>query len=170
MDEHVPVATIRTATLDDLPAIVAIYNEAVADRFATADLEPATVQDRVGWLAAHDERTHPVYVAEEEGAIAGWCSLSAYRGGRAAVRRTAEISYYVARAARRRGIGLALVGHAVREAPALGLHVLFAIILERNAASIRLMERCGFARWGRLPDVAEIDGELVAHVYYGRVV
>jgi phosphinothricin acetyltransferase len=161
---------IRTARREDLPAIVAIYNEAVDDRFATADLEPVTVGSREAWLAAHDPRAYPIYVAERDGAVAGWCSLTSYRGGRAAVRRTAEISYYVARAARRRGIGLALVEHAVREAPALGLHVLFAIILERNAASIRLMERCGFARWGRLPDVAEIDGELVGHAYYGRAV
>jgi phosphinothricin acetyltransferase len=111
-----------------------------------------------------------VYVAEPGGAVAGWCSLTAYRGGRAAVRRTAEISYYVARAARAQGVGRALVQHALGQAPALGIHVLFGIILERNAASVRLMERCGFACWGRLPDVAEIEGELVAHVYYGRSV
>jgi RimJ/RimL family protein N-acetyltransferase len=30
------------------------------------------------------------------------------------------------------------------------------------------MTRCGFELWGRLPDVALIDGELVSHVYYGR--
>jgi RimJ/RimL family protein N-acetyltransferase len=46
--------------------------------------------------------------------------------------------------------------------------VLFCIILERNAASVGLMRKCGFELWGRLPDVASIDGELVSHVYYGR--
>jgi phosphinothricin acetyltransferase len=161
---------IRTARRDDLPAIVAIYNEAVDDRFATADLEPVTVQARAAWLASHDEGSHPVFVAEPDGEVAGWCSLTAYRGGRAAVRRTAEISYYIARAARRRGIGRALLEHAIHESPRLGIHVLFAIILEPNTPSIRLVERCGFSRWGRLPNVAEIDGQLVAHVYYGREV
>ena len=100
----------------------------------------------------------------------GWCSLTAYRGGRAAVRRTAEISYYVARSARGRGVGRALVERALGDAPSLGLRVLFAIILEPNTASVRLMERCGFACWGRLPEVAEIEGRLVDHVYYGRAV
>ena len=161
---------IRNARREDLPAIVAIYNEAVADRFATADLEAVTVQARAAWLASHDEQSYPVFVAELDGVVAGWCSLSAYRGGRAAVRRTAEISYYIARAARRRGIGRALLEHAIRESPLLGVHVLFAIILEPNSPSIALVERCGFSRWGRLPDVAEIDGQLVAHVYYGRAV
>jgi phosphinothricin acetyltransferase len=161
---------IRNARREDLPAIVAIYNEAVADRFATADLEAVTVQARAAWLASHDEQSYPVFVAELDGVVAGWCSLSAYRGGRAAVRRTAEISYYIARAARRRGIGRALLEHAIRESPLLGVHVLFAIILEPNSPSIALVERCGFSPWGRLPDVAEIDGQLVAHVYYGRAV
>jgi phosphinothricin acetyltransferase len=161
---------IRIASREDLPAIVAIYNEAVADRFATADLEAVTVQARAAWLASHDEHSHPVFIAELDGAVAGWCSLTAYRGGRSAVRRTAEISYYIARAARRRGIGRGLLEHAIRESPRLGIHVLFAIILEPNTSSIRLVERCGFSRWGRLPDVAEIDGQLVSHVYYGRQV
>src|SRR4051812_19025332 len=159
---------IRIAGRSDLPAIVGIYNEAVADRFATADLDPITEEGRAGWFESHDARSYPIYVAGAGGHFVGWASLTAYRGGRAAVRRTAEISYYVARAARRQGIGRALVEHALLEAPGLGLHVLFGIILERNAGSIRLMERCGFALWGRLRDVAEIDGTLVAHVYYGR--
>jgi phosphinothricin acetyltransferase len=161
---------VRLAGRADLPAIVAIYNEAVADRFATADLEPVTTEARAAWFDGHDPASHPIYVSELDGGVVGWCSLSAYRGGRSAVRRTAEISYYVAREARRRGVGRALVERAVADAAGLGLRVLFAIILEPNAASVRLMERCGFARWGRLPEVADIDGRLVDHVYYGRAV
>src|SRR5512140_2620131 len=45
---------VRLADRADLPAIVAIYNEAVADRFATADLDPITTDARAGWFAAHD--------------------------------------------------------------------------------------------------------------------
>ena len=60
--------------------------------------------------------------------------------------------------------------HAIFEAPGLGKRVLFAILLEKNRASTRLMEKCGFELWGRLPDVALIEGELVSHLYYGRKV
>ena len=102
--------------------------------------------------------------------MVGWCSLSAYRPGRAAFGRTAEISYYVGGAVRRRGVGTALVRHAVEQAPRVGKHVLFGILLERNAPSIRLLTKFGFELWGRLPDAALIDGELVSHVYYGRSV
>ena len=159
---------IRVATLGDLPQIVAIYNEAVEQRFATADLEPVTIEQRTAWFGEHDPDGLPIYVAEQAGRILGWCSLSAYRPGRAALRRTAEISYYVRADARGRGIGTALVEHAIDDAPRVGKQVLFGILLERNTASINLMKKCGFVLWGRLPDVASIDGQLVSHVYYGR--
>ena len=160
--------TIRAATIDDLSSIVAIYNEAVEQRFATADLEPVTIQQRSAWFHEHDPGTSPIYIAEHEGTLAGWCSLSEYRPGRGALRRTAEISYYVSAAVRGRGVGTALVQHAIDQAPRLGKHVLFGILLEKNAASVGLLKKCGFELWGRLPDAALIDGELVSHVYYGR--
>ena len=47
--------TIRPATIADLPAIVDIYNDAVADRFATADTSPVTVEQRRPWFDAHDD-------------------------------------------------------------------------------------------------------------------
>lgn len=165
---RLPNVMIRTATIDDLSSIVAIYNEAVEQRFATADLEPVTVEQRSAWFHEHDPASLPVYVAERERIPVGWCSLSAYRPGRAALRRTAEISYYVSTAARGRGVGTALVQHAIDQAPRLGKHVLFGILLEKNTVSVGLLKKCGFELWGRLPDAALIDGELVSHVYYGR--
>ena len=41
---------IRRATLADLSAIVDIYNQAVADRFATADTTPVTVEQRTAMV------------------------------------------------------------------------------------------------------------------------
>lgn len=161
---------IRLASTHDLHAIVQIYNEAVDDRFATADLRHVSVDERRAWFDGHEPAAFPIHVFEEDRSVLGWCSFSSYRSGREAVLGTAEISYYVGRSARGRGIGSMLVQHAVREAPRLGKRVLFGILLERNHASIRLMEKCGFERWGRLPDVAMIDGALVSHVYYGRKV
>ncbi len=161
-------ATIRTAEARDLPALVEIYNQAVALRFATADTRPVTVEDRASWLAGHDPGVHPVFVAEIAGAVAGWCSLSPYRPGRGALRHTAEISYYVHERYRRIGVATLLVEHAIREGPRLGLKTYFAILLDENAASVRLLEKLGFERWGHLPGVADFDGKEVGHLYYGR--
>ena len=166
MTEAFGNAEIRVASFDDLPGIVAIYNDAVAQRFATADLSPVTIESRRAWFDDHDPIDFPIWVFVQGGRVRGWCSLSAYRSRRGALLGTAEISYYVGRDAQGRGVGTALVRHAVAEAARNGKRVLFGILLERNVASIRLMTRCGFELWGRLPDVALIDGELVSHVSY----
>ncbi len=126
------------------------------------------VEDRLTWFAEHRPKEHPIFVADVDGQIAGWCSLSAYRSGRAALRFTAEISYYIALAFHRQGIGAALVEHALAACPALQIRHVFAIVLEGNQASTRLLEKMGFEQWGYLPSVADFDGKEVGHLYYGR--
>ena len=158
---------IRTADTKDLPAIVDIYNQAVGLKHATCDLSPISVESKASWLAEHDPAARPVYVAEVDGVVAGWRSLSEYRPGRKALRFTAEISYYVHGSYRRRGIASRLIEHAIRECPRLGVKTLFAILLDTNVASVRLLEKFNFEKWGHLPRVADFNGEEAGHFYYG---
>jgi L-amino acid N-acyltransferase YncA len=159
---------IRLAQVDDLPAIVDIYNQSIPSKQSTGDTQPLRVEERMTWFREHRPDEHPIFVAEVDGQLAGWGSLSAYRPGRAALRFTAEISYYVALAYHRQGIGTALVEHALTACPALQIRHLFAIVLEGNAASLKLLEKMRFEQWGYLPRVADFDGKEVGHLYYGR--
>jgi L-amino acid N-acyltransferase YncA len=159
---------IRLAQLDDLPAIVDIYNQSIPSQQATGDRQPLRVEDRITWFREHRPEEHPIFVAELEGQVVGWCSLSPYRPGRAALRFTAEISYYISYARHRQGIGRALVAHALAACPALQIRHLFAIVIEGNQASRKLLEKMGFEQWGYLPRVADFDGKEVGHLYYGR--
>src|SRR5689334_21274019 len=102
---------IRLAQRDDLPAIVEIYNQSIPSQQATGDTQPLRVEDRLAWFEEHRPGRHPIFVAEVEGRVAGWCSLSSYRPGRAALRFTAEISYYIDYAFHHRGIATALIEH-----------------------------------------------------------
>ncbi len=160
---------VRLATLEDAGAIARIYNQAVEARFQTAALEPVTEADRRRWLEDHHPpQTHPVWVAQVGQEVAGWCSLSAYRPGRQALQHSAEISYYVHQDHRRKGIASTLMQHAIDVCPELGLKVLFAVLLDVNTASVALLERHGFEKWGHLPGVALIDGVTCGHLIYGR--
>jgi phosphinothricin acetyltransferase len=158
---------IRLAQIDDLPAIVDIYNQAILSKQSTGDTQPLRVEDRMTWFAEHRPDEHPIFVADVDGQVAGWCSLSAYRPGRAALRFTAEISYYISYAYHRRGIATTLVEHAVATCPALQIRHIFAIVLEGNEASLKLLEKMGFEKWGYLPRVADFDGREVGQLYYG---
>ncbi|HPR55604.1 MAG TPA: N-acetyltransferase family protein [Deltaproteobacteria bacterium] len=163
-----PATGIRVAVPDDLPAIVEIYNQAVSMRTATADLTPISVGDRTSWLEEHHPYTHPVFVAEDGGTVTGWCSISPYRPGRMALRHTAEISYYVHEDFRRRGIGSRLIARAVDRCPSLEIRTLFAILLDINTASVGILEKFGFEKWGHLPGVADFGEVECGHLYYGR--
>ena len=162
--------TIRPASLADLPRLVEIYNQAIAAGNVTGDTVPFTVETRRRWFEEHRPDACPIYVCEGEGgAVTGYLSLSPYRG-RPALARSAELSYYVGYAHHGQGIGSALMAHALRESPSLGKRVLIAVLLEWNEASIRLLEKFGFERWGYLPEVAEFEGRVCGQFYYGRKV
>lgn len=158
---------IRIAKIDDLPFIVAIYNQAVLTKQSTADITPIEVESRRDWFLAHQPDKHPIFIAIIDDRIAGWCSLSAYRPGRMALRYTAEISYYIDNTFQRQGVATALINHAIAVAPQLELKNIFAILLEKNIASLKLLEKLGFQQWGYLPRIADFDGEECGQFYYG---
>ena len=149
--------TIRHATEADLPAVVAIYNASIPGRLATADTVPVTVDDRREWFAAFDPASRPLWVAQAGGEITGWLGLRSFYG-RPAYHRTVEAAVYVAPDMQRRGIAGALLAHALAAAPPLGIATLLAFVFGHNGPSLALFRRAGFADWGTLPRVAELDG------------
>lgn len=161
----------RVAKIEDLPAIVGIYNQSVPTHRSTANTTPVTVEARKKWFDEHEPDRHPIFVADLDGCVIGWCSLSIYRPGRAALRFTAEISYYVDAARQGQGVGQALIRHALEASPALGIKNIIAVLLDRNEPSRKLLEKLGFQQWGYLPRVLDFDGEECGEFYYGiRVV
>jgi L-amino acid N-acyltransferase YncA len=159
--------SIRDAVESDLPAIVAIYNATIAGRMATADTTPVSVESRLPWFREHAATSRPLWVIEVDGTIAGWFSFQSFYG-RPAYHATAEVSVYVSAAHRRRGMGRQLLAEGTRRAPDLGLRTLIGYIFAHNAPSLTLFESFGFARWGLLPRVAELDGIERDLVIVGR--
>ncbi len=158
---------IRPACSEDLPLIVEIYNQSIISKHSTADLSPFLPEERKSWFEQHNKEKYPIFLAEVHGNVAGWCSLSAYRPGRMALRFTAEISYFIDKDFRRQGLATALIEYAMATCPRLEIKNLFAIVLELNEESVRLLERLGFQKWGFLPRVADFDGQECGHFYYG---
>lgn len=163
--------TLSLARREDLPEIVAIYNSTIASRQATADLLPVSVAERETWFAAHQRENRPLYVVRDavSGCLMAWASLSDYYP-RAAYNRTAEVSVYVDAQHRGAGLGKWLLGEIIRRAPALGVHQLIAVVFAHNAPSLALFGGLGFAKWGRLPAVCELDGVLADVVVLGKTV
>jgi phosphinothricin acetyltransferase len=155
--------TIRCALLSDAAAIASIYNEAILTTTATFDTEPKSVDERVEWLRAHGAK-HPVLVALLDGNVVGWASLTRW-SDRPAYDETAETSFYVHSAQRRRGIGRALKQAIIGEAVRLGYHTLIARIAEDSQESIHLNKSFGFVHVGTLREVGRKFGRrLDVHI------
>jgi phosphinothricin acetyltransferase len=150
---------IRPATIDDLPLITDIYNDAIRTTVATFDTEPKSLDEQKSWLEAHGTH-YPVVVAESDGAVIGWASLSRY-SDRCAYSDTAEASVYVAKQHRHKGIGGKLLSELMERGAEANLHVVIARIAGGNEISVHLFETHGFEHVGVLKEVGRKFGKLV---------
>jgi phosphinothricin acetyltransferase len=144
-------AIIRHATSADLGAINDIYNHYVLHSACTYQEEPEPLEDRRQWFERHGDR-HPVIVAEVDGQVVGWGSLSAYHA-RSAYRHTVENSVYVQHRHHRRGIGSRLLQELITRARGLGHRAIIAGIDASQTASVALHAKFGFVEVGRLQQV-----------------
>jgi len=142
---------IRYADRGDVQRIAEIYNHYVLHSAVTFDAEPKSAEDRLVWLAEHDE-SHPVLIGEISGNVVAWGSLSKW-GTRVAYKHSVEVSVYVDKDARGQGIGVAMTRALIDEATRAGHHALINQIVSDNDASLRLSRQLGFERVGVLREV-----------------
>jgi phosphinothricin acetyltransferase len=142
---------IRPATEADLGVINDIYNHYVLSTTSTYQEEPEPPAGRRAWFARHGEK-HPVVVAELDGRVVGWGSLSPFHA-RSAYRRTVEDSVYVRADHHGRGVGTLLLRDLIERARSIGHHTVIAIIDARQAPSVRLHARMSFVEVARLKEV-----------------
>lgn len=143
----------RDAVPADADAIARIYNEGIEDRVATFEVRPRTADDVRTWLGGD----HPVVVVEEDGEVVAWAAASAY-SARACYAGVAEVSVYVSRAARGRGLGRRALDELAARAAEAGFHKLTGKILVENAASRALVRAAGFREVGVHERHARLDG------------
>ena len=145
---HQEAMVLAPLTATDWPAVRAIYEEGIATRQATFE---TAAPDWALWDAAR----LPVgrLVARRGRMVIGWAALSAV-SSRAVYRGVAEVSVYVAAAARRQGVGRLLLSALVEASEAAGIWTLQAGIFPENEASVALHLGCGFRVIGRRERVA----------------
>ena len=144
--------TIRDAAEADLPGIMDIYNDAVANTTAIWNEAVVDLENRKAWFTARRERGFPVLVAVRGRQVLGYASYGDWRAFDG-YRHTVEHSVYVQKDARGTGTGKRLLKALIDRASFNGIHVMIAGIEAENAASIRLHEKLGFRVVGRFSEV-----------------
>ena len=142
---------IRQARETDLAELNEIYNETVRNSVFAFDVHQKTAEERRTWFAAHVP-PYAVFVAEVNGTVAGWASISPWapHGAYAA---TGEHSLFVGARHRGAGVGKALLAVVIEEAERTGFHVLIGRITAGNAVSHALHRAFGFEVIGTIREV-----------------
>jgi L-amino acid N-acyltransferase YncA len=141
---------LRPTGEGDLPAITAIYAEAVRNGIASYELEPPSEAEMTRrWRELVSNGYPHLVAANEGGAVLGYAYAGPYRP-RPAYRFSVEDSIYVSPAARGRGIGRALLAELVAICEAKGFRQMIAVIGggTEHPASVGLHVALGFRRIG----------------------
>ncbi|RIK41577.1 MAG: GNAT family N-acetyltransferase [Chloroflexi bacterium] len=156
----------RPATEDDAAAIADIYNQGILGRMATFETMLRTPDDIRATLAAAAGR-YPFLVAEVDGEVVGWASVSNYRT-RPCYAGVGEFSIYIDSRARGQGIGKVLLPALVAAAQEAGFWKLLSRVFPHNTASRALCAACGFREVGTYEKHAQLDGEWLDVVIVER--
>lgn len=176
---------VQRASQDDLPTILAIYNQSIAAKQATANLTPVTCAERQGWFDEHlNSVTRPIYIVrpveEAENVCGGgkgqtvspivaWGSFSDLYT-RPAYHISTEISIYLHQEYHGQGLGSLLTRWMLTQAPSLGIHNVVALIFAHNQPSLGLFRKLGFEQWGYMPKVCDMEGFIADVVMLGKAV
>ena len=144
---------VRAADLRDATAIADIYNQGIADRVATFETRLRSAEDVVSWF----DGVHPIVVAENDGKVIAFASTSNYRP-RDCYKGIAEASVYVARNARCRGTGRAVLQALVTACDQAGYWKPVSRVFPENVASRRLIGSLGFREVGAYQKHGQLDG------------
>lgn len=173
---------VQRASQDDLPAILAIYNQSIAGKQATANLTPVTCAERQGWFDEHlNSTTRPIYIVKAMVAatdrgfeqtvspIVAWGSFSDLYT-RPAYHISTEISIYLHQEYHGQGLGSLLARWMLTQAPSLGIQNVVALIFAHNQPSLGLFRKLGFEQWGYMPKVCDMEGFIADVVMLGKAV
>ena len=139
---------IRSATRADAAAIADIYNWYVAETVITFEVDPVSADE----MARRIESVlveHEWLVLERSGELLGYAYAGRFRE-RAAYRHATESTIYLRHDRTGQGLGAPLYRELIERTFARGYRHLVGAIALPNDPSVRLHERLGFGKAGRL--------------------
>lgn len=150
---------IREAAPEDADDILTIYNEGISDRIATLETTTKDQDYMIDWLNKHTGR-YKVSVAEFDGKVIGWASLNQYNS-REAYKGVADLSVYIKREYRGKGIGGKLITFIESAAKEYGFHKIVLFTFAFNELGQGLYRKKGYREVGVFQNQGMLDGKFV---------
>lgn len=168
-------ALLRDATTADLPGILAIYNDVIANSTAVYALQPSSLEERAAWFETRRAAGFPVLVAvrpqddaDAESNVMAFASFGEFRGAWPGYRHSVEHSVHVRADCRGQGLGQRLIQALLVRARAMDKHVMLGGVDAANLASLRLHQRLGFEQVAHFREVGHKFGRWLDLVFVQR--
>ena len=149
---HKPAYKIEPMRAEHWPSVEQIYREGIATQNATFETEPPGWES---WSAKHHQ--HSRLILGDGRDVLGWAALSPV-SARRVYAGVAEVSIYIADAARGRGLGKTLLQSLIENSEKNGIWTLQAGIFPENTGSIALHMSLGFREVGRREKLGQLHG------------
>jgi L-amino acid N-acyltransferase YncA len=146
--------SVRPARVGDAGAIARIFEQGIADRVATFETRapaPAEIAELIAGGA-------PILVASPGGQVIGFAKIGPYADPADYYAGVGEATVYVARAARRGGVGRELLEELAEEARSRGYWKLVGKIFDLNRPSLAMVRSCGWREVGVHLRHGRLDG------------
>lgn len=143
--------TIQPMTADHGTQVLSIYEAGIATGNATFQ---TNAPEWAEWDQSHVKNCR--LVAVENDTVLGWAALTAV-SGRCVYAGVAEVSVYVAPAARGKGIGRQLLNELITQSEQNNFWTLQAGIFPENTGSLKIHEQCGFRLLGRRERIGKMN-------------
>ncbi|KAI7886860.1 acyl-CoA N-acyltransferase [Mucor mucedo] len=166
MGNPLDLYTIRRAVEGDLPQILEIYNERIANSTCLFMYDQVPLENRVTWFTETKAKGYPIIVAAEketDKAIA-YANYGVFRPHTAFIL-TTEISLYIHQGHQRRGLGALMLTEMMRIAKAMQFRNIIAGITAENEGSVILFDKFGFKKVGHFHDVGYKFGRYLDVVF-----
>lgn len=151
--------SIRKASEEDLEIILSIYNQGIADRIATLESEEKDYTYIRKWFDEHQGR-YAVLVAALGEHIIGWASLNRY-SNRSAYDGVADLSIYIERSFRGKGVGKVLLKNLEEVARSQRFYKILLFTFPFNGLGQGLYKKCGYREVGVFHNQGILDGNFV---------
>lgn len=151
---------IRPTREADMPAITAIYSDAVGAGAGSFELQAPDVTEMTRRWRNRVTKGYPHVVAIRGGALVGYSYASRHRTSRA-YRHLVENSIFVATEAHRTGVARALLTELIKTCEQLEFRQMIALVAGENPASVGLHQQFGFRQVGVIQGSAFKHGRWI---------
>jgi L-amino acid N-acyltransferase YncA len=144
--------TIKPMQPSDWEAVKSIYQQGIATGHATFE---TTIPDWESWDRAHLKECRLVLKTDNQ--VIGWAAVIPV-SGRCVYGGVAEVSIYIRRDFRGRGLGKKLLQALIEESERHGIWTLQAGIFPENTASLAIHKSCEFRQVGIRQRIGKMNG------------